>query len=619
MAPAIRRDIQLATHLFRLWFFAAMAPVVLSGLAVAQPNDYQVLKARAERFYTELSYQEAHDLYQQADTMTLPPQEARWVDFRLADTRWRSAASTRRADSSKLDQARQQLEALGRDVRHSEDHDRIWAEVHESLGDFWWARQVSRDWGRAWPHYRKALDWWAGARDLERARQRYLGMVWNMTTPAWMEPYRPYGHYGTRIPLDVLENAIKITRGKSDLARAHYLVAMRLRNTRSDRRYQQRVRQEFEAALEAGRSTAWYDDALFHFGEWLSRFGQVIVMQSGQTRWKRDYVKAVDLFRRLTGEFKQGETRYYKQAKRNIEAITKPRVSVKTSNIFLPDSGIQFNLDWRNLKRIDLALYKIDLTREVEFSGKMNSSQWLHQINLHGAGQVKFWSKETADKGDHEPGAETIILDEKLPLGAYILEATGGTVSSRDLVLVTDVSLVLKTAGRQALLYFCNAFDGSPIVKGNITLWERYTDGKKRVWQAHEQTTDKDGLALFELADTSRQIELFVGAARGDRQAFTISRTTARRAPKADWRIYAFTDRPAYRPDETVQWKIMAREYDGSVYATPAHRIIEYSINDPRVDADAPFKARIDLYYEVCSIKDRHDGLNHFSSAEMRP
>ncbi|MCZ6872303.1 MAG: hypothetical protein O7G88_02055, partial [bacterium] len=180
MAPPIRRNIQLATHLCRLWFFLAMASVVLLGLAVAQPNDYLALKAKAEKFYTERSYQEAHDLYQQADTMTLPPPEAGWVDFRLADTHWRSAASTRQADTSKLDQARQQLEALVRDVRHIEDHDRVWAEVHESLGDFWWAR---RDWSRSWPYYRKALDWWAGDKDIALARQRYLGMVWNITTP----------------------------------------------------------------------------------------------------------------------------------------------------------------------------------------------------------------------------------------------------------------------------------------------------------------------------------------------------------------------------------------------------------------------------------------------------
>ena len=38
--------------------------------------------------------------------------------------------------------------------------------------------------------------------------------------------------------------------------------------------------------------------------------------------------------------------------------------------------------------------------------------------------------------------------------------------------------------------------------------------------------------------------------------------TTTDRADQA-WRIYAFTDRPAYRPKETVQWKFIARRVAG--------------------------------------------------------
>ena len=49
-----------------------------------------------------------------------------------------------------------------------------------------------------------------------------------------------------------------------------------------------------------------------------------------------------------------------------------------------------------------------------------------------------------------------------------------------------------------------------------------------------------------------------------------------------DWRIYAFTDRPAYRPKETMQWKFIARRSKGGVYSTPANEIVEYQINDPR-------------------------------------
>ena len=47
------------------------------------------------------------------------------------------------------------------------------------------------------------------------------------------------------------------------------------------------------------------------------------------------------------------------------------------------------------------------------------------------------------------------------------------------------------------------------------------------------------------------------------------------------WRIYAFTDRPAYRPKETVNWKFIARRNDGSVYSTPANETIHYKINGP--------------------------------------
>ena len=55
------------------------------------------------------------------------------------------------------------------------EHCIMLAEVHESLGDFWWTRRNQRNWGQAWPHYEKALDWWAGSESIDRARQRYLG------------------------------------------------------------------------------------------------------------------------------------------------------------------------------------------------------------------------------------------------------------------------------------------------------------------------------------------------------------------------------------------------------------------------------------------------------------
>ena len=96
---------------------------------------------------------------------------------------WLSAPLTRngapkpprdRADTTKLDEARNELEKQIRDLTREDQHDRVWAEVQESLGDFSWTRRNYNNWGEAWPHYQAALDWWAGAADIELARERYL-------------------------------------------------------------------------------------------------------------------------------------------------------------------------------------------------------------------------------------------------------------------------------------------------------------------------------------------------------------------------------------------------------------------------------------------------------------
>lgn len=544
-------------------------------------SDYEKLKAEAERLYAERSYALAYELYLKADALELPPAEARWVDFRVADTLWRSQAGTRTADSTRFDQARQQLEVLIRDIQREEDRDRVWAEVHESLGDFWWTRREARNWGQAWPHYQQALDWWAGTRDIELARQRYLTIVWTMAQPREVEPYYYYGYHGNVVPLEILENVLKIAQTENDKAHAHYLIAMTIRHQGGDWDQRQRVPEEFEAALKPGKATDWYDDALYNYAEWMANSGYIIETEGGGWRQEPDYVKALELFRRLTSEFRKGETRYYDQAVQQIETITKPTIDVNVSNIFLPDSEIQYHLNWRNVKRIDLALYKVDLTRDVRFSNRRDG-EWLQHINLVGRDKVKSWSKDTEDKGDYKPGQEAMRLDSKLPMGAYVIEARAGDVNARDLILVTDASVVVKTSGQQALVYFCNALDGAPIANGTVKLWEPISGDNQWNWRETTRLTNPDGLVVFDLTLTQNYRNLFVSAALGDRQAYSMGYSYWYSRDQQPWRIYAFTDRPAYRPKEEVQWKFVARKYNGSVYSTPAHQTIEFEIKDPR-------------------------------------
>jgi alpha-2-macroglobulin len=556
--------------------------------AVAQQADYSQLKNDAEAQYAQGSYARANEIYSRVDKSKLNPPEARWVEFRLADTSWRAESATQTSDTTRLEQAQKQLEELIRVKDKDTDRDLVWAEAHESLGDFFWVRRGNTNWGGAWPHYQQALDWWAGQRDINRARDRYIRIVFRAERPPAQNTDYYYTYYGNYIPLDVLENALKISTSANDISHLNFLIAMTMRYTGGNYTARYRVPDQFEEALKAGKKSDWYDDALFYYAEWMSNYGSVQPLEDGQLQEQPDFEKALELYRRLLREFSKGETRYYDSALQQIKNITEASMSVAVSNIFLPDSELMFVLNARNVRRVDLALYKIDMTRDVHFissvdeeDGEGDPAPWIQRVPTAGRAPVKTWSKDIPDSQSHKPFAEQSRIEGKLPVGAYLLEAKSGSLTSREIVLVSDTTLVLKSSSTQALAFFTNALTGAPIANASVALWESYYVNSRWRWRRVRQTTDASGLARFQLRSNSDNRSLYATAAINDRQAFAsgYAYTTGR---EEGWRIYAFTDRPAYRPKETLQWKFIARHANGGAYSTPANQTIEYVINDPR-------------------------------------
>jgi alpha-2-macroglobulin len=569
--------------------------------AAAQQSDYVQLRATAEKEYSQRSYARAHEIYASVDKSKLTASELRWVEFRLADTSWRSQASTETPDTTKFDEAQKQLQELIRAADKDVDRDLVWAEAHESLGDFFWTRG-QMNWSAAWPHYEQALDWWAGQRDLERARLRYLTIIFRAAYPPNPNEYYVYTYYGNNIPLNILENALKISSTDNDRSHLNYLIAMTMRYTGASHiGTRQRIPDYFEDALKAGRQSAWYDDALFHYADWMANSGPMREV-AGQWRQQPDYVKALELYRRLVSEFAKGQTRYFDQASQQILAITTPSVSIGVGNVFLPESELQFHLNARNVPRINFALYKIDMTRDIPSGsaddgdeGVGEPGHWIGRISSGGKQLVKTWTK-TIDTADYKLVSEQSRVEGKLPMGAYLLEATSdsNTPPARDLLLVSDATLVLKSSGKQALVFFCNALTSAPIPNANITLWESYYNTSWR-WRRVRKTTNADGVAQFPLSEIAGSRTLFATAAGAERQAFATGHSY-RQPDSQDWRIYAFTDRPAYRPKEKMQWKFIARRSGNGIYSTPANSVIEYQINDPRGAKVSEGKATLNAF-----------------------
>ncbi len=557
-------------------FFGTAVPVVTAGT-----SNYQTLRREAEVAIGERSYARAHELYAKVKPESLQPEEKRWVRFRLADTFWRAEANDPKSDNTGVAKARDELLAILREA--GDDHDKLWAEVNESLGDF--ASSPVNTGLSPMPHYEAALDWWAGSDDIANARTHYLDIVRSFSSSD--DDYL----YGVpqQISIDVFENAAKIAVTPADRQTFRYILGVRLFNSGD----QDRVGEELEAAIREGNVSKHYDNALIMYGRWLERQGRVVILDDGRAQRRADYTKALVMYRRILPEFANGESRFRDEAKNAVERITSPTVSVQVSNVFLPDSEVEFALSWRNVKSIDLTLSSIDLTSDVNLSA---SPSWLASITAPPSASIRNWKKETEDKGDHEPGSDHIRIDPKLPAGAYLLEANGGGTSERALVLITDASVVLRTDMSKVVVFACSALTGAPIAKARLRIWERHGEDGHDVAHSFDATTNADGLAEVSVGQT-QYMNLFAAIAQGDgRQAFATASKGGRYGEQDQWRIYAYTDRPAYRPEETVQWKFTARRFDGETPTNPAGATLHYTITDPRGTKVADGSAKLNAF-----------------------
>src|SRR3989440_3463190 len=116
-------------------------------------------------------------------------------------------------------------------------------------------------------------------------------------------------------------------------------------------------------------------------------------------------------------------------------------------------------------------------------------------------------------------------------------------------------------------------------------------------------------MATFAMKNTSNSHSLFASAVSGERQAFSNGYANSYDRADQAWRIYAFTDRPAYRPKETVQWKFIARRVSGGVYSTPANQIVEYQINNPQGAKVSEGKVTLNAFGTAWSSLDLSDQL----------
>ncbi|HEX7151650.1 MAG TPA: hypothetical protein VF618_09200 [Thermoanaerobaculia bacterium] len=401
------------------------------------------MKQQAELRYSEKSWAGAHELYLAAVKLELPAAERRWVEFRVAETDWRSTGydgrmRARRVFSRLLEEA---------------DDDRVAAEVHEVLGDM----EVGENVVSAQTHYGPALEYWAAHADVALARRRYRDIVFGLAVNDWNI---------VRIERELLVNTIRIVDTPGDRARARYLLALRdLRQQKPE--WVERGLEQLELVLREGK-TEWYDDALFALASQLDHYGSVVVFDNNDLGLRPDYVRAAELYRRLLTESTKGETPHHARAQQALATLESPSLDVAAGTV-LPDTEQELALVFRNLDVIHLSIVPVNLTTTgtviKDVSGK----------------PVREWTVVPRKRPQHAVGAERILLTPRLPAGAYVVMASGGGKHARTLLLVTRANLVVHASGERLHVYVSDAVTGAPLPGAHVRILdEKGAPGKAR-------------------------------------------------------------------------------------------------------------------------------------------
>lgn len=382
-------------------------------------------------------------------------------------------------------------------------------------------------------------------------------------------------------------------------ARARYLKALYLLGSRHrPRRFEGReLTREEERKLtaeEAARDRAQAEKLLRSV---VADFPSAEVADEAQFRLgllleeESRFVEAVAEFERLIELFP--ESRWVSDARAHLQGITWPVLSLQVNGTHLPGQEPAVQLRTRNIKAVTFTLHRLDLPGLLRGPGSREGRvRWSRLAELAGlrdgrpnlqpylGEQLARWTEETGDEGKHLPRQAQVEVPVS-EVGAYLLRASAPGREVSALLLVSDLAVIQRTDRTRSLLFVVDALTGEPVSGAEVRWRLEEGRGRRTASRVLTGTTDEDGLAVITLPrGFNGRVQGF--AAKGRRYAFTGPAWSHYRRAEAGYLIYAYTDRPVYRPGQTVHFKVILRRLEGGRYHNAPGTRLTVSVRDPR-------------------------------------
>jgi hypothetical protein len=284
--------------------------------------------------------------------------------------------------------------------------------------------------------------------------------------------------------------------------------------------------------------------------------------------------------------------------------------------IFLPSEKPRITIHgFTPVKSIDIRLYRVDPDALlVKYGGSLENLIWKNvgadvkryeahykdavDLSKNPCLTLAYSVSEPITKRDFEGGfVQRINLPATEP-GTYIISAKADRVQDFNWLMVTSLGMVTKSAGRQLLAYTVDLKTGAPRADSEVTVC---VNGKV----VASGRTNAEGLAELRLPRAAKHDEVESDHAEGDDEvdsedvgdtangdaenivarngtSFAFASNEISTIENVKNVIYTYTERPVYKPGQTVFFKGIVRRKDTGKYSVPSSLPIVVEIRDSK-------------------------------------
>ncbi len=193
-----------------------------------------------------------------------------------------------------------------------------------------------------------------------------------------------------------------------------------------------------------------------------------------------------------------------------------------------------------------------------------------------------------------QSGAPFAWREQMLPLprdqepGAYLLVGRAGAIERRQIFFVSDLSLLIKRSATQVVAWAGALRTGVPVRGARLYAVQTRNErsiGSGQSWDIPVAAADGEGIAtdaegLARLAAPGRSSQLRI-VAISERHGVSVAEAPLGGDATRQGQLFLFTERPLYRPGQTVYWKAFARKQSAERYALPDRTQVRLTMSGP--------------------------------------